>query len=192
MDRLYKMYKINDSYELYLTIISKYLKISIENNLNKSPRHYYAKFFTYNKLINNFTFLNQFNNLKDIFFGLDEIFTNKKYNIEFNLYFIKINLLNRTFLIIPEIDINHNRMIDELFKKNEEMKNKIYQLKLLNNNKKKQLLNLKINFENINNTLNFLKNYPYRINNIGNKIRNLKNEEQNLINEKNRLERKYN
>ena len=189
MERLYKNYKINDEYEMYLTLVDEnYLKISIENNLNKYPRKFYSKYFTYKNLIKYFTFLNQYNNLYEIFNGLDDFFNKKNYNVEFGFHFIKLNLLNRSFLIIPEIDINHNKMIKELFEKNKELKNNIYKLKLLNEDKKQQLLSLGINFEIFCNNLNRLKPFPNRINIIGVKIMNLKNEEQRLIREKNRLE----
>ena len=188
MERLYKIYEINDEYELCLSIVNNYLKISIENNLIKKPRKFYSKFFTYNKLIINFTFLNQYNNLIEIFYGLNEIFNKKNYNIEMNLHFIKLNLLNKSFFIIPEIDINHNKMIKELFEKNKELKDNINKIKLLNDDKKQQLLNLNINFEIFCNNLNGIKSFPYRINNIGLKIKNLKAEEQRLIREKNKYE----
>ena len=172
MERLYKNYKINDEYELYLTLVDEnYLKISIENNLNKYPRKFYSKYFTYKNLIKYFTFLNQYNNLYEIFNGLDDFFDKKNYNIVF--YFIKLNLLNKSFLIISEIDVNHTKMIKELFEKNKELKNNIYNLKLLNNDKKQQLLNLNVNFGIFCNNINRLKPYPNRINFIGVKIMNL-------------------
>jgi len=188
MERLNKIYKINDEYELCLSIVDNYLKISIENNLNKRPRKFYSKFFTYNKLIKDFTFLNQYNNLFEIFNGLNELFNKNNYNIEFNLHFIKLNLLNNSFLIIPEIDINHNKMIKELFERNKELKNNINKLKLLHNDKKQQLLSLNINFEIFCHNISRLNTYPNRINNIGLKIKNLIAEEQRLIREKNKYE----
>ena len=172
MKRLYKNYKINDEYELNLILVDEnYLKISIENNLNKYPRKFYSKYFTYKNLIKYFTFLNQYNNLYEIFNGLDDFFDKKNYNIVF--YFIKLNLLNKSFLIISEIDVNHTKMIKELFEKNKELKNNIYNLKLLNNDKKQQLLNLNVNFGIFCNNINRLKPYPNRINFIGVKIMNL-------------------
>jgi hypothetical protein len=123
MERLYKNYKINDEYELYLTLVDEnYLKISIENNLNKYPRKFYSKYFTYKNLIKYLSFLNQYNNLYEIFNGLDDIFNKKNYNIEFDYFcFIKLNLLNKSFLIISEIDVNHTKMIKKLFEKNKEL-----------------------------------------------------------------------
>ena len=156
--------------------------------MNKYPRKFYSKYFTYKNLIKYLSFLNQYNNLYEIFNGLDDIFNKKNFNVEFGFYFIKLNLLNKSFLIIPEIDVNHTKMIKELFEKNKELKNNIYNLKVLNNEKKQQLLNLNVNFELFCNNINRLNPFPNRINIIGMKIMNLKNEEQRLIREKNRLE----
>jgi len=49
-------------------------------------------------------------------------FNKKNYNIEFDYFcFIKLNLLNKSFLIISEIDVNHTKMIKKLFEKNKEL-----------------------------------------------------------------------
>ena len=159
----------NLAYEIFITLNQNYLKISLEEN-KKPPRKIYLRYFTYEDLLKKCKIFNQFDDLNKIFNYFKEIINNSNYTIECFQFFIKFNILNRSFLIIPEIDKNHNEIINTLFneklKKEEEIK-KIKNLIIENMNKMFILLN---NFNNIQYKINDLKNYNQRIINFSNKI----------------------
>ena len=159
----------NLAYEIFITLNQNYLKISLEEN-KKPPRKIYLRYFTYEDLLKKCKIFNQFDDLNKIFNYFKEIINNSNYTIECFQFFIKFNILNRSFLIIPEIDKNHNEIINTLFneklKKEEEIK-KIKNLIIENMNKMFILLN---NFNNIQYKINNLKNYNQRIINFSNKI----------------------
>jgi hypothetical protein len=159
----------NLAYEIFITLNQNYLKISLEEN-KKPPRKIYLRYFTYDDLLKKCKIFNQFDDLNKIFNNFKEIINNSNYTIECFQFFIKFNILNRSFLIIPEIDKNHNEIINTLFneklKKEEEIK-KIKNLIIENMNKMFILLN---NFNNIQYKINNLKNYNQRIINFSNKI----------------------
>ena len=159
----------NLAYEIFITLNQNYLKISLEEN-KKPPRKIYLRYFTYDDLLKKCKIFNQFDDLNKIFNYFKEIINNSNYTIECFQFFIKFNILNRSFLIIPEIDKNHNEIINTLFneklKKEEEIK-KIKNLIIENMNKMFILLN---NFNNIQYKINNLKNYNQRIINFSNKI----------------------
>ena len=159
----------NLAYEIFITLNQNYLKISLEEN-KKPPRKIYLRYFTYDDLLKKCKIFNQFDDLNKIFNYFKEIINNSNYTIECFQFFIKFNILNRSFLIIPEIDKNHNEIINTLFneklKKEEEIK-KIKNLIIENMNKMFILLN---NFNNIQYKINDLKNYNQRIINFSNKI----------------------
>ena len=159
----------NLAYEIFITLNQNYLKISLEEN-KKPPRKIYLRYFTYEDLLKKCKIFNQFDDLNKIFNNFKEIINNSNYIIECFQFFIKFNILNRSFLIIPEIDKNHNEIINTLFneklKKEEEIK-KIKNLIIENMNKMFILLN---NFNNIQFKINNLKYYNQRIINFSNKI----------------------
>ena len=163
----------NLEYEIFITLNQNYLKISLEEN-KKPPRKIYLRYFTYEDLLKKCKIFNQFDDLNKIFNYFKEIINNSNYTIECFQFFIKFNILNRSFLIIPEIDKNHNEIINTLFneklKKEEEIK-KIKNLIIENMNKMFILLN---NFNNIQYKINDLKNYNQRIINFSNKINTLR------------------
>ena len=171
----------NLAYEIFITLNQNYLKISLEEN-KKPPRKIYLRYFTYEDLLKKCKIFNQFDDLNKIFNYFKEIINNSNYTIECFQFFIKFNILNRSFLIIPEIDKNHNEIINTLFneklKKEEEIK-KIKNLIIENMNKMFILLN---NFNNIQYKINDLKNYNQRIINFSNKINILRNSILNLNN----------
>ena len=163
----------NLAYEIFITLNQNYLKISFEEN-KKPPRKIYLRYFTYEDLLKKCKIFNQFDDLNKIFNYFKEIINNSNYTIECFQFFIKFNIINRSFLIIPEIDKNHNEIINTLFneklKKEEEIK-KIKNLIIENMNKMFILLN---NFNNIQYKINDLKNYNQRIINFSNKINTLR------------------
>ena len=163
----------NLAYEIFITLNQNYLKISFEEN-KKPPRKIYLRYFTYEDLLKKCKIFNQFDDLNKIFNNFKEIINNSNYTIECFQFFIKFNIINRSFLIIPEIDKNHNEIINTLFneklKKEEEIK-KIKNLIIENMNKMFILLN---NFNNIQYKINDLKNYNQRIINFSNKINTLR------------------
>ena len=171
----------NLEYEIFITLNQNYLKISLEEN-KKPPRKIYLRYFTYEDLLKKCKIFNQFNDLNKIFNYFKEIINNSNYTIECFQFFIKFNILNRSFLIIPEIDKNHNEIINTLFneklKKEEEIKN-IKNLIIEKMNKMYILLN---NFNNIQFKINNLKYYNQRIINFSNKINILRNSILNLNN----------
>ena len=171
----------NLAYEIFITLNQNYLKISLEEN-KKPPRKIYLRYFTYDDLLKKCKIFNQFDDLNKIFNNFKEIINNSNYTIECFQFFIKFNILNRSFLIIPEIDKNHNEIINTLFneklKKEEEIK-KIKNLIIENMNKMYILLN---NFNNIQFKINNLKYYNQRIINFSNKINILRNSILNLNN----------
>ena len=171
----------NLAYEIFITLNQNYLKISFEEN-KKPPRKIYLRYFTYEVLLKKCKIFNQFDDLNKIFNNFKEIINNSNYTIECFQFFIKFNILNRSFLIIPEIDKNHNEIINTLFneklKKEEEIK-KIKNLIIEKMNKMFILLN---NFNNIQYKLSNLKNFDQRIKNFSNKINILRNSILNLNN----------
>ena len=171
----------NLEYEIFITLNQNYLKISLEEN-KKPPRKIYLRYFTYEDLLKKCKIFNQFDDLNKIFNNFKEIINNSNYTIECFQFFIKFNILNRSFLIIPEIDKNHNEIINTLFneklKKEEEIKN-IKNLIIEKMNKMYILLN---NFNNIQFKINNLKYYNQRIINFSNKINILRNSILNLNN----------
>ena len=171
----------NLEYEIFITLNQNYLKISLEEN-KKPPRKIYLRYFTYEVLLKKCKIFNQFDDLNKIFNNFKEIINNSNYTIECFQFFIKFNILNRSFLIIPEIDKNHNEIINTLFneklKKEEEIKN-IKNLIIEKMNKMYILLN---NFNNIQFKINNLKYYNQRIINFSNKINILRNSILNLNN----------
>ena len=164
----------NLEYEVFITLNQNYFKISFEEN-KKPPRKIYLRYFTYKDLLTKCKIFNQFDDLKKIFNYFKEIINNSNYTIEPFMFFIKFNILNRSFLIIPEIDKNQNEIINTLFneklKKEEEIK-KIKNLIIEKMNKMFILLN---NFNNIQYKLSNLKNFDQRIKNFSNKINILRN-----------------
>ena len=167
---------INKSeYEIFITLYQKYLKISFEE-MKKPPRKIYLRYFTFEDLLKKCKIFNQFDDLKHIFNYFKEIFNEQSnYTIEQMLFFIKFNILNRGFLIIPEIEKNHNEILKTLFNEKLKKKEEINENKKLIIEKMTKMNLLLNNFNLIQTNLNNLKNYNNRINQLSNTIIRVKN-----------------